>query len=276
MQTLSAHRARLFTYIMLARPPQLGLDNAALARITAMDAPLSKSFPGTVLQMEIFGDKELLRVIAALYPYADRGALFALEWRAILLFARAGMVRSVDWRAPAMPASQVTLVRVGEGAAAFDTVRVLLAYHKTEQRAFNPRTHAVTLPRDRRYSGKLDFYPALLAYTAAAGIALGKTPAPMFPRYKRTGNGNRGRRADAYPYGAALADMRFIVRKAGTQAKLYGLHSPRGSGATLQLALGTPRDEVAWIGLWADPASLKKYDRRESELAASVSARMAG
>ena len=186
------------------------------------------------------------------------------------------MLRSVDWRAPAMPASQVTRVRAGEGATAFDTVRIQLAFHKTEQRAFNPRTHAVTLPRDSRFGGQLDFNPALLAYTAAAGIQLGRSATPLFPRYKRTANAPRGRNPGIYPYAAALEDLRFVLGKAGLDARRYGLHSPRSSGATLLLALGVPLHDVARMGLWADEASLRKYDRREKELAAAVSARMKG
>ena len=274
-QTLGAHRARLLAYVRLARPPQSGLDDATLRSLAALDAPLCKSFPGVIRQLDAFGDRHLLRIVAALRPFADRGYLFALEWRAILLFARAGMLRSVDWRAPAMPASQVTLVRAGEGAAEFPTVRVQLPFHKTEQRAYNPRTHAVVLPRDRRFGGQLDYYPALLAYTSAAGVALGTSAAPLFPRYMRTSNARRGRRADAYPYAAALSDMRFVLGKAGLDAQRYGLHSPRASGATLLLTLGTPTHDVARLGLWADLNSLRRYDRREGELAAAVSARMA-
>jgi len=275
-QTLGAHRARLFSYIRLARPPQHGLDDTAMRTIAAMDAPLAKSFPGTIAQMETFGDGHLLRAVSALRPFCDRGYLFALEWRAILLLARAGMLRSVDWRAPAMPASQVTRVRAGEGATAFDTVRIQLAFHKTEQRAFNPRAHAVTLPRDSRFGGQLDFYPALLAYTAAAGIQLGRSATSLFPRYKRTSNAPRGRNPSAYPYASALEDMRFILTKAGLDARRYGLHSPRSSGATLLLTRGVPLHDVARLGLWADTASLRKYDRRENELAAAASARLSG
>lgn len=275
-QTLSGRLSRLLTYIRIAKPPHEGLGPEQLRELTRIAPSLAASFPSIIKQLDAFDDKDLLRVVSCLGTWADKGYLFALQWRAILLFARAGMLRSADWRAPAMAASQVTVVTVGEGTTAFKTCRVSLPFHKTERAAFNPRRHVVVLPRDSRYGGQLDYYPALLAYANAASIVLGETPTPLFPRYKRTSNAPRGRTV-AYPYGAALADMRFVFRKAGLQAERYGLHSPRSSGATLLLSRGVPAADVARLGLWADAVTLlKSYDRREGALAVAASARLTG
>ena len=274
-QTLAARLSHLLAYVRLEAPPQEGLDAEGLRRVGALLPRLARSFPGTIVQMLAISDTELLKVVRCLKPYCERGSLFALEWRAMLLLARSAMLRSCDYLAPAMVASAVKIVTAGEGAAAFPTVCIQLPYFKTRTNAFNPRTHLVVVPRDGRYGGTLDFYPALLAYTAEAGISLGKSAVPLFPRYKRTGNTHRGRRADRYPYGAALEDFRWVLRKAGVaNAHLIGMHSPRSAGATMYLSMGVPREDVQRLGMWSDPKSVAIYDRRDTALAAAVTARM--
>jgi len=276
-QTLPARLGRLLAYIRLERPPQDGLDAVGLRAVGALLPHLGKSFPGTIVQMLALSDVAFLRAVRRLAPYCARGSVFSLEWRAMLLFARAGMFRSCDYLAPAMKAASVTIVTAGEGAAFFKTVRVELPFHKSETAAFNPRTHAVTLPRDGRFGGELDFYPALLAYVAAAGVTLGRDEGPLFPRYKRTSNDERGRVAGRYLYSAALVDLRWVLTKAGVaDVARIGLHSLRALGATLYLRMGVPREDVQKMGLWSDPASLVKYDRRDGEIAAAASARLRG
>lgn len=275
-QTLAARLAHLLAYIRLENPLQEGLSAEGLRSVGALLPRLAKSFPGTVLQMLALTDMDLLRIVNRLKPYCARGSLFALEWRAMLLLARSAMLRSCDYLAPAMVASAVRIVAAGEGAAAYPTVRIELPYFKTQTRAFNPRAHLVVVPRDGRYGGLLDFYPALLGYTAAAGITLGASTAPLFPRFRRTSNAHRGRRADRYPYAAALQDLRWLLGKAGVEnAHRIGLHSPRASGATLYLAAGLPRADVQRLGLWSDPKSVATYDRREEAIAAAATALLA-
>ena len=276
-QTLAARLSHLLAYIRLEGPPQEGLDAEELRSVGALLPRLARSFPGTIVQMLAVTDEELLKVVATLEPHCARGSLFALEWRAMVLLARTGMLRSCDYLAPAMLATAVRVVVAGTGAEAHPTVRIELPYFKSQVRAFNPRTHTVTLPRDGRFGGRLDFYPALLAYAAAAGIQLGRTEAPLFPRYKRTANAERGRVAGRYRYAAALEDWRWLLRRAGvSNVERIGMHSLRASGATLYLVSGVPREDVQRLGLWSDPKSVANYDRRDTALAAAATARLKG
>ena len=272
---LGPRLSALLGYIHAAGVPQHGLDAAGAARVRALIPGLARSFPATILQMGALSDGDLLAALGYLEPHLQRGSLFALEWRAILLTARAGMWRSVDYLAPVMAAGHVTLVTaLGADGPALPTVTVVLPFTKSEQAAFNPLQHRVTLPRDGRYGGRLDFYPALLAYASAAGITLGPgrdASRPLFPRYKRTSNSPRGT-PGTYPYDAALADLRFVLRGAGLDAAGYGMHSLRSSGATHYLALGLPRPSVQKLGLWRDERSIVPYDRRGEALAREATA----
>ena len=241
---------------------------------------LEKQFPSVVRQMSDLSDDHMLRLIMQLEPHCAEGSLFSLEWRAILLLARSACLRSVDWLAPALSSANLRYTSVVVDGVPTRVLEARMAYTKARMSSYNPIRDHVIVPRDRRHGGKLDYLPALEAYTQAVGLAIGtqEWPAPsstgtsavpagpstwLFPRYLRTSTSNERAPFEngTYRYERGLADFRFLLAKAGLDPSRYGLHSLRITGATYYLGLGLTETQVARIGLWSNPASITPYNR---------------
>lgn len=268
--------------LLPGRPP-FGVPERELDALRHVTLPaLRKANPDVERQKDVLTDDERLAVLNAMQPYCDAGHIFALQWATVLTLCAAACMRSVDWLAPALSTANVRLRKVrnpgGEGEV--ECVVLRLAYTKPSQGSFNPNRDEVTVPRDMRFGGQLDYLPRLLAYCDAAGIAVSRSewPAPglvgssatvtgpdswLFPRYLR-GLGKNQRttwESGAYDYQQALKDFRFVLGKAGLEVARFGLHSLRGTGATLYAEVGLPREDTARLGLWNKVESVTPYDR---------------
>ena len=236
------------------------------ARIRGAVKRMSVEFPFERHHVRPLLDPELELLHAHLLPWLRKRNTFALGFWAMLLVARDGCLRSVEFLGGkrgkrGLLASQVTRVTLADGSP---TLLLDVPFRKTSLHKRDKALGGVALPHRSDADAHLDAYLALDAYATAAGTVLGRSAFPLFPRRSRVD----GHVLDAvygdYSYATALTDFRWLMAQAGfgTGAGAhvgapadYALHSPRRGCATLLLAMGVPGPTVMKIGHWADPRS---------------------
>ena len=260
-QTLGKLISALRSYAIVERLATDGLDDAELRALKGTLRRMCKEYPGTIKRVEPMLDDTLKRVHRFLAPFLSRGDLYALMWWAMLLTARDGCLRSIEYLGDALTASQVTRTKLPDGRPTFALSLDFRKTHKDE----HGRNSSVVLPIGH---GVLSAPAALDAYIAAAHITPGKGAWPVFPRRRRVSGGVVDGTRGTHDYQAALDDLRWILEKAGVgNAKDFGMHSMRGGLPTELLALGAQPQSVLKFGDWSDPRSMALYDARRGELA---------